>query len=189
MVDLLMVVALIGIITTFALPVTGSAVAAQRFKTDSEAVAQMVGVAKMRASARFTRARLRANLGDRTFVLELWNTATGVWVPEGTPISLAQGIAFGFGGLSAPPPNTQPELAQSPACRIGTTADSDTIENTACIVFNSRGLPVDGAGLLFGGHALYITDGASTGGTTITATPRIRRWLARTSSATWKEQQ
>ena len=191
LIDILMVVALIGIVAAIAVPVTGSAVSGQKFNNDSQALTNLVGLAKMRASAAYTRARVRANLLDRSFVLERWDKTANVWVAEGTITPLSLGVTFGFGTIATAPPNTQTNLAFSGACRVGLTAATATIGNTACVVFNSRGLPIDGAGLPFGGHALYLTDGKAVSGTTVTATPRIRRWWtpAHLSVAQWRERQ
>ena len=75
----------------------------------------------------------------------------------------------------------------SPECTASTT-DDDPIDGTACIVFNSRGLPIDSNGNLFGGHALYLTsrDGASA--VTVTATPLVRAWISPPKEAKWAEQ-
>ena len=191
LVDILMALALLGVIAGIAVPVTGTAISTQKFDHDVKAVAHMVGLAKMRASATFTRARVRANLTDRTFALEVWNKNTNTWVQEGTSTPLSSGVAFGFGTVATAPPNTQTTIGNSPACRVGTTLLTATIGNTACVVFNSRGLPVDGGGLTYGAHALYLTDGSSVGATTVTATPRIRRWRiwSKQSGATWRQQQ
>ena len=56
------------------------------------------------------------------------------------------------------------------------TTSAGVIANTACVTFNSRGLPVDADGNLFPRHALYLigTDGVFA--TTITTTPLIRFW-------------
>ena len=186
-----MVVALIGIIAAIAVPVTGSAVSGQKFKNDAQAVTNLVGLAKMRASASFTRARVRANLTDRSFVLETWNKTTSAWVVEGATTTLSRGVTFGFGAIATAPPNTQAAIGFSPACKNGVTAASADIGNSSCIVFNSRGLPVDGAGAPFGGHGVYLTDGTAVSATTVTATPRIRRWWtpAQLGAPQWKEQQ
>jgi Tfp pilus assembly protein FimT len=187
-VDLLLVVALVGVIAGMAVPVTGSAVAGQRFKGSAQALTQMVGLAKMRASASFTRARVRVNIDTNSFLLERWDKTANAWVAEGDSTTMASGVTFGFAGLAQPPPNTQGTIGLSPACRTGTTAATPLINNTACIIFNSRGLPVDGTGALFGGHALYLTDGISVSATTVTATPRIRRWSSWARAVNWREQ-
>ena len=189
LVDMLAAVAMISVVSALAIPMTNSAVSGQRIKGDAQALNNLVGLAKMRAASGFTRARVRANLTDHTFVLERWDKASAAWVIEGGTERAFRGVQFGFGGVADPPPNTQVALAQSPACRVGVAIGSATIGNSACIVFNSRGLPIDGDGALFGGHALYLTDGSSVYATTVTATPRLRHWWTRAGGANWKEQQ
>ena len=190
-IDILMVVALIGIIAAIAVPVTGSAVSGQRFNNDSQALTNLVGLAKMRASAAYTRARVRADLTARMYQLELWDKTSNAWVTEGTVTPLSLGVNFGFGTVGTAPPNTQTTIGFSGACRVGVLATDATVADTACIVFNSRGLPVDGGGVPFGGHAIYLTDGRAVAGTTVTATPRIRRWWTPAQLATpeWRERQ
>jgi hypothetical protein len=189
LVELLAIVAVIGIIGAMAVPVTGVALEGHRFRSDAQAMTNLVGLAKMRASAGFTRARVRANLRDGTFVLERWDKVAGLWIVEGAEYRTFRGVTFGFGSLTTPPPNTQETLGQAPVCRAGLDAASAAIPNTACVVFNSRGLPVDGAGALFGGHALYITNGQTVYGMTVTATPRIRLWWSPAGRPLWNEQQ
>jgi type II secretory pathway pseudopilin PulG len=189
LVDLLAVVGIISVASVIAVPMTDRALAGQRFKSDAQALNNLVGLAKMRASGGFTRARVRANLDNNSFLLERWDRTADAWVVEGGTERVFRGVQFGSGGVTDPPPNTQVALAQSPACRVGVTPGSATIGNTACIVFNSRGLPVDGDGTLFGGHALYLTDGNAVYATTITATPRIRLWWRPAAQSAWSEQQ
>jgi hypothetical protein len=62
------------------------------------------------------------------------------------------------------------------------------IGNTACIVFNSRGIPVDPVGAPIGRNALYITDGTGVYGTTLTATPLVRLWWSPVGRDAWVEQ-
>lgn len=187
--ELLVVVGLVGVLGAFAVPMIGSALASDGIKSDAQALTNLVGVAKMRASAGFTRARVRANLLDGTFMLERWDRTTGAWVVEGGLRPMYRGVQFGFATLTAPPPSSQTTLGMSPPCRTGVAAGSNQIGNTACIVFNSRGLPVDGDGVIFGGHGLYVTDGSTVYGTTVTATPRIRMWASGLSSPLWRQQQ
>lgn len=189
LIDILVVVGLIGVLGAIAVPVIGSSVSGQRFRADAQALNNLVGVAKMRASAGFTRARVRANLAENTFVLERWDKTANLWVPEGGTERTFRDVRFGFGALGTPPPDTQAVIALSPRCRGGIAPGSVEIGDTACIVFNSRGLPIDGEGVLFGGHALYLTDGSGVYATTVTATPRIRLWWTPLTTTSWSEQQ
>ena len=187
--DILIVVGLIGVLGAIAVPVIGSSASGQRFRADAQALNNIVGLAKMRASSGFTRARVRANIAENSFVLERWDKTTNLWVPEGGTERTFRDVQFGFGVLGTPPPNTQDAIALSPPCRGGIDAASVEIGDTACIVFNSRGLPIDGEGALFGGHALYLTDGSGVYATTVTATPRIRLWWTPLITTSWSEQQ
>ena len=182
-----MVVGIIGVIAAMVIPITDSSIRGSRLRGDANVIRNLIGVAKMRASAQFTRARVFANLGNPqanppvpgSFVLQVWdktaNANAGAWVNDGGINQLSTGVSFGFAGMNAPPPNTQVNIAQSPLCTDGLTAANPTA-NTACVTFNSRGLPIDAAGALYPRHALYITGDDAVWGTTITTTPLIRFW-------------
>ena len=189
LVDVLIVAGLISVVSAMAVPMIGTAVSGQRIQDEAQTLNSLVGQAKMRASSMFTWARVRVNTLDGTYALERWDKTANAWVMEGGLNRLSQQSRFGFGTLATPPPNTQAAIGQSAACRVGVVVGSGPIGNTACILFNSRGLPIDGDGNLFGGHALYLTDGRAVYGTTVTATPRIRLWWTPAPAANWSEQQ
>ncbi|HEY9461881.1 MAG TPA: type II secretion system protein [Vicinamibacterales bacterium] len=187
LIEMMMVVGIIGVIAATVIPITDMSIRGSRLRGDAQIIRNLVGVAKMRASAQFTRARVMANLGNPqanppvpgSFVLQVWNKPAngnpGAWVNDGGVNQLSPGVSFGFAELNAPPPNTQVNIMQSPTC-TNTLTVADPIANTACVTFNSRGLPVDANGTLYPRHALYITGDDGVWGTTITTTPLIRFW-------------
>ncbi len=187
LIEMMMVIGIIGVIAAMVIPITDSSIKGSRLRGDAQIIRNLIGVAKMRASAQFTRARVLANLGDPnanppvpgSFVLQVWNKPAngnpGAWVNDGGINQLSTGVSFGFAGLNAPPPNTQVNIMQSPTC-TNTSTVADPIPNTACVTFNSRGLPVDADGALYPRHALYITGDDAVWGTTVTTTPLIRFW-------------
>ena len=188
LVDLLVGVALIGIMAAMAIPMADSSSRGFRIRGDAQAIANMVALAKMRAASRFTRTRIRADLGGGSYRLEVWDKTAGAWTIDGGTVQLSNGVTFGFGALDTPPPNTQAAIAQSPACSApDVLAGGDVVAGTACINFNSRGVPVDNtlAGAPVGGNALYITDGGGVYGTTITATPLVRQWWSNPNAPVW----
>lgn len=187
--ELLVVIGLVAVLGAFAVPMIGSALDSDGLKSDAQALSGLVGMAKMRASAGFTRARVRAHLNDNSFMLERWDRTASAWVREGGLHRLYRNVRFGFGTIGTPPPDSQAAIGMSPPCRTGIDIGGGTIGDTSCIVFNSRGLPVDGDGAIFGGHGLYLTDGSRVYGVTVTATPRIRQWAAMTTNPLWREQQ
>lgn len=183
-IELLAVVGIIGLVAAFAVPATTSTLADLRLRGDARGVHNMVGLAKMRAAARFTRTRVYVDLSTNNFKMQRWDKSDSEWDDDGGTVRLSDGVQFGFGTLSTPPANTQSTLAMAPACMTGLS--SGTIANTACIVFNSRGIPVDASGSPTGANALYLTDGTTTYGVTLSATPLIRLWWTPAASANWK---
>lgn len=166
---------LIGVLAAFVIPITDASIRGGRLRGDASVIRNLIGLAKMRASAQFTRARVYADLGANTYVLQVWDKTAAAWVDDGGINQLSSDVTFGFGALTAPPPNTQVLIAQSPECSIDLTVGG-IMANTACVVFNSRGLPVDADGNLFPRHALYVTGTDGVFATTVTTTPLIRFW-------------
>lgn len=194
LVELLVVVALIAIVAGIAMPMADSASRGFQLKGDAQAVANMVSLAKMRAASLYSRTRVRADLVARSFRLEVWvptnpaNKQVGTWVLDGGEKRLSSRVRFGVASRTDAPPNTQTTLGQSAECTAADSLSANPIPDTACIVFNSRGIPIDGAGSPVGGNALYITDGTGVYGTTVTATPLVRQWWGNASTGAWVRQ-
>lgn len=194
LVEVLVVIALIAIVAGVALPMADTTSRGFQIKGDAQAVANMVSLAKMRAASLYSRTRVRADLTGRSFRLEVWvptnaaNKQVGSWVVDGGEKRLSSRVRFGVASRTAAPPNTQTTLAQSPECTASNSLSADPVADTACIVFNSRGIPIDGDGSPVGGNALYITDGAGVYGTTVTATPLVRQWWGNASTGAWVRQ-
>ena len=189
LIEVLVVCAVIGIVAGMVVPQTASMMGGYRLKGNAEAVNNLVGLAKIRAAAKLSRARVRANIAARTVQLETWDRANSQWVTEGGVLALAHGVSFGFGAITVAPPNTQAVLGQSQPCTDDANAN---IANTACITFNSRGMPVTNVrpplGVLVGNSALYITDGSAVYGTTVTMAPFIKFWWSKNANNQWVRQ-
>jgi len=186
--ELLGVVAIIGIVAAIAIPVTETSVRAHRLGVDAANLRHIVGLAKMRASSNFTRARLYVDTAANSYRLQVWDRGAEAWVDEGGIFRTQGGVTFGFGTLDTPPSNTQTTIEMSPPCTDGVTGSAAAIANTSCITFNSRGLPVDGAGAIYARHALYLSGPTGVSGLTVTATPLIRTWSSPPNTANWTEQ-
>jgi hypothetical protein len=130
----------------------------------------------MQAAAQATRTRVFVDLTDNAYATEIWqrNVAPPVWVRDGGRTRLSDFTeGFDFGIVSSPPPNTQAVIAQAPQCLDDV---GNPIGNSACIMFNSRGIPIDSTGAPTAAYALYITDGTAVFGVTVSATSAIRLW-------------
>ena len=124
------------------------------------------------------------DLSTNSYVLQVWDKTANAWVNDGAPMRTSNGVSFGFGTLGTPPPNTQVNIAMSPPCTNGLTAGG-VIANSSCVTFNSRGLPINAAGVLYARHALYLRSTIGVFATTVTSTPLIRFWSSPNGNASW----
>lgn len=181
--ELLAVVGIIGIVAAMTVPATTRTIGDLRLRGDARALHNIVGLAKMRAAARFTRERVFVDLTTESFHLQYWDKTADSWVTEGGSTMLSSGVDFGVASVSTPPPATQGSLEQAPECLNDAGA---TIADTACVVFSSRGIPITSTGSPDGNTAFYVTDG-ETGvyGITVSATPLVRLWWSPASHTAW----
>lgn len=175
--------AIIGIVAAMAVPSTTRTMADLRLRADARNLHNSVALAKMRAAARYSRERVFVDLSSNHYVLQYWDKSSSSWENENGTMALGPGVNFGYGSIDEAPPDTQSVLGQSPAC---TNNAGSAISGTSCIVFNSRGIPIDPAsGNPTGDSALYLSDGVGTYGVTLSATPLIRLWTTNAGSANW----
>jgi Tfp pilus assembly protein FimT len=177
--ETLFVVALIGVIAAIAIPMTGNQLGYLRLSGDARNLQNSLFLAKMRAAASFTQVRLYIDLGEKSFRIEKWDRSAtpNDWKLDGGKTYLYSTDQFGYGSVSTPPPFTQVTIGQAPPCYTRTSA---LITNTACIVFNSRGVPISASGAPtateppIGTNAAYVTDSHVVYGATVSATGMIR---------------
>jgi Tfp pilus assembly protein FimT len=208
--ELLVVIAMSVVITALAVPTYLNTAAYLRAAGDLRSLNGITAQAKMRAAADFTHARVYANLSGNAYQLQVWdkaaNSGSGCWVedtdpkadanktcltfvggaPSGTVIALSQGVTFGFGGLTQGPTAGQTTVAQAVTCRDN--ANTAVGGSTACIVFNSRGIPIDNSNSPIPSGALYVTNGTVVNGVTVSATGSIQAWTSPATSANWSGQ-
>ena len=182
-VELLMTMAVVAAAATIAVPMVGNMLANFRISGDIRALSNTTSVAKMRAAALFSPARLYVDIAARTYRIQIWQKTSTTWVDEGPVQVLSPNVGFGFGSVSAPPPNTQGTIGEADACRA---SDLTVMAGTACVMFNSRGLPVDSAGVPIGSGAFYLSDATTVYGVTISATGMVRVWRTQLAATpTW----
>jgi len=204
MLELLIVIGISIVITAMAVPRFIAIAATLRASGDLRSLSGLLAQAKMRSASGFTHARVYADLTNNVYQLQVWNKTAnggaGCWVadadqtntcltyggglPSGSSFVLAQGDTFGFGALTAGPTPGQAAIAQAATCRDnGNAAVGGT---TACILFNSRGVPIDAVTLApIATGAFYLTNGSVVDGVTISATGSIQNWTSPVTSATW----
>jgi len=201
-IEVVIVVAIIAILAALAIPGFQAMTRYLRLSGDMRNMNGVVAQAKMRAASDFTRARAYADLGANTFHMEAWNKngngGAGCWQTDGdvanpctvngtSPVQpLSVGVTFGTAGLAAGGSNPQTAIAQAAKCDNGA---GGLIENTSCIVFNSRGIPINGltgAPLTGAQDAFYINDTYNVWGVTVRATGAIQVWASSTHTPSWQ---
>ena len=204
--ELILVMLVSIILTAVAAPKFLTIRNALRASGDIRNIADLTGQAKLRAASNFTHSRVYVDLSGNTFQLQVWykpgNSGSGCWVldtdptntcltysgsaPSGVTINLSQGDTFGYGALtSGPTAGQQPSISQAAKCLDNS---GSAINNTACIVFNSRGVPIDGTTFSpIATGAFYLTNGTVVNGVTVSATGSIQTWSAsaNASQSSW----
>jgi Tfp pilus assembly protein FimT len=184
---MLVVTAVTATVAGMAMPMITNMITNFQINGDARALTNSMYLAKMQAAANFSRTRLYVNLSARTFHTEI-KTGTSAWTTLGQPIYLSSNNSFSSGSIGNPPPNTQGAIGQAAQC-LDNSDPPEVVANTACVIFNSRGVPIDTANAPTGEYAVYLTDGASVMATTVSATGNIRLWRAQSiSTAIWTQQ-
>jgi len=191
--EIMFVVGLMGVISAIAIPMAGNELSYLRLSGDARNITNALTLTKMRAAASFSQARVYMDRSAKSYRIETWRkTSTPPdWVTDGGISYLAGSDQFGFGTVSTPPPDSQATIALASACR---DRNGDVIANTACVVFNSRGVPIiprttgspNGTETPLGTNVAYLTDGSAVYGSTISAAGMVRLWRTKaTGAANW----
>lgn len=184
--ELLVVVGMASVIAAISVPLMAQAMADYRLSGDARGVSSAIALAKMRAASAFSQSRFYLDLEERTYRIETLNrVGTPTWMREGAESQLGVGVTAGFASLEAPPEDTQTALAQASACR---TPAGVAITGTACIVFNSRGIPVDSFGTPTSQGAIYLTDGVFVYAATVQASGMVQLWRSGAERVAWTSQ-
>lgn len=184
-VELLFVLALFGVLAAIALPISRPAIGGYQLAGQAHAVAYDVGLAKMQAASGFTQARLFVDLSSNSYRVEAWDKTSNDWVARSDTTALPSGVRFGYGSFTTPPPDTQGTIGQAAACRDKTGA---TIAASSCVLFNSRGVPIDGTGAPTAVDAVYVTDGTAVYGVTVAVSGLSQLWWTPTRALAWQKQ-
>ena len=185
--ELMVTLAFVATIAAIALPQMARAIAFERLNGAIRSISNSTSLAKTKAGAQFTRARLFIDRGANSYHLETCVPVVGAiparcnWTADGGTTFLPVNVTFRFAPVGAPPPNTQAGINQANAC-LDNQLIRAAIANTSCIVFNSRGIPIvdDPPPAPNGGpttgDAVYISDGSAVLAVTVTATGLIGVW-------------
>jgi prepilin-type N-terminal cleavage/methylation domain-containing protein len=173
--EIMVVVGLIGVVSAIAVPMFGNSMADFRISGDARSASNTIALGKMRAASVFSRVRIFVDLPGKSYRLETFDKTSDIccWLASSGSTHLAQGVSFGYGVVgTAPPDTTQPAIGHAAKCKTDTDAD---IANTACVIFNSRGIPIDSIGNPVV-DTLYVTNGSFVYAVAVSASGMIRSW-------------
>ncbi len=200
MLELLVTVAIIGVVAAFAVPSAVNALQAYRLHSDTAAVAGFLNVARMRAASQYTPYAL--DLDDTvtppTFTIErLQGTVYNPLSPAAVTYSSLATPVYELGTQYASTGNTFAKCLPSAAGGVfpgPVTADPSTCTGAFQFCFNTRGVPVQcstgaspGAPLPNGGVALYIANtGGLTDAVTLSVGGVVQAWDWDPSGSVWR---
>src|SRR5690348_9599998 len=117
LIEVMVAMTVLTVLGGFAVPMVQSTTNGIKLRDQAEAISNLVGMAKMRATSQFSKSRVYVDLLAGTYVLQLRDRDAGTWADDDAPVTLPQGVDFGFGKLDQAPPNTQDKIQFAAACR------------------------------------------------------------------------
>lgn len=170
MLELLIVIAIMGVIAAFALPNAINFVKSYRLHADASAIASQLNLARFRATSQYTPYRLRIDVANRLFCRErLSSSYSSPYTEEAYPLQV--GNTF----LSADPATARPG-----------TLDSSFSGASTSIYFNTRGLPVDSTGTPTNSNVFYLqNNGNLNDAVTVSLGGRITIWNYSVGLGAW----
>jgi len=181
-VELLIVLAIAGCVAAMAIPASVGMVDEFSLSGDAHGVSNSLAQARMTAAANFTRARLFVDRGANTYRIERWNKATASWLAVGGTSPVGNKNSFTSGTITAAPPNSQAVFGQPTACLSNAGA---AINNTSCIIFNSRGVPIDSTGAPTPAAVIYMSGPTAVYGVVVGSTSQLAMWRISPGGGTW----
>jgi prepilin-type N-terminal cleavage/methylation domain-containing protein len=183
-VELLMVLAVAGCIAAMALPASIGMVDEFSLSGDAHGVSNSLALARMGAAANFTRARLYIDRAANTYRIERWNKTAAAWQAVSGTSPIGSKNAFSAGAINTPPPNSQIVFGQPTECLNNAGAP---IANTSCVIFNSRGVPIDSTGAPTPAAVIYMNGPTAVYGIVVSSTSQLAMWRISPGGGTWSQ--
>lgn len=171
MLELLIVIAIIGIIAAFALPSAINFVKAYKLHADASAIASQLNVTRFRATSQYTPYRLHVSASSGLYRMDRLSAD----YTSSSFTEMILGLSQGDSLLTSCPVTAKP----------GTIPSSFTAASTD-IYFNTRGLPVDSSKTPTDNNAIYLkNDNDLYDAVTVSLGGRISVWGYSTTTSTW----
>jgi Tfp pilus assembly protein FimT len=163
LVEISIVVAVTIITLAIAIPQLYMMMQSYQSAVDARGIASQLNLARIRAASDFTQSQLNCNLTAGSCQLQICTTkgttSCTTFSNDGEALYLSASSSFGYGTITTP------------------AGSQSSIQNSATIVFNSRGIPVDSTGAATGNYGLYVSDpGGLRYAVTVYASGRVSLW-------------
>lgn len=183
-VELLIVLAIAGCVAAISIPASTGMVDEFSLSGDAHGVSNSLALARMGAAANFTRSRLVVDTANDTYRIERWNKGTSTWDAVGGTQPLGTMNNFSSGGITVPPPNSQLAVAQPTPCL---TPAGATIAGTSCVIFNSRGVPINSTGAPTPAAVIYLNGPTAVYAVVVSSTSQLAMWRISPTGTTWTQ--
>ena len=180
--ELLVVLAIAGCVFAISVPASVGMVDEFNLSGDAHGVSNSLALARMGAAANFTRSRVYIDRAARNYRVERWNKTAAAWQAIGGSSPVGTKNAFSSGTTAAPPPNSQAAVAQPAQCLNNAGA---AIANTSCIIFNSRGMPIDPVGAPTPAAVIYLNGPTAVYGVVVSSTSQLGLWRTSPGATAW----
>jgi Tfp pilus assembly protein FimT len=172
-VELIMVFCMLLVSGVIATPSLRGILSAYRGSSAARNISAQMHLARIRAGSDFTRTQLSLDTVNNTFQLRVYDnddptctvSTPSCWKLEGGINSLGNGVSFGYGTISTPPPG------------LGAVAQSTDV------YFNSRGMPVTMSGSPVADYAVYLNNNGKYYAVTVSVTGLVSTF--RYANSTW----
>lgn len=161
MVELAMIVGVSVILMAIAIPTLSTSMQDMQLIADARNIATSLTVARMSATAQMTHCRLSFDIDNNEWRLEKLNRSTGQFELQQADNELSS------------------EIANSGIMFIknsGTAPSGFSTSSSASITFNSRGIPIDGAGVPSADNIIYISKGDRNFAVSVSLAGKVQLW-------------
>jgi hypothetical protein len=134
---------------------------------DAQALSTRLYATRLHAEQNFTRTRVVLDANTGMLMAEKFDRKQREWQPDGDPLQLSNGVQFGFGQATMPPPGFR------------------VLRQSGTVMFNSRGMPIDDVADAVPDYAIYLTNGKWT--YTIAVSPAGHIILWRYEDGSWTQ--
>ena len=161
LIELIILLSMVAIVAAFSIPMLSSSMRSWQLAADARNIVTTLTYAKLSATSQMTHYQLSFDVASNKWSMLKLNRGTGVYDLQGEVNELSTGIAYSgiaFKSASSSAPSGFP-----------------TTSSTS-ITFNSRGIPIDGAGIPTTDNVVYVSGTGDDYAVTVSLAGKVQLW-------------